>query len=136
VTANPDGSLKVKESRTLREGNFTNLVVHLSLSIAIGFIGVVSALRGVKESGHTLHVHDRHVGQDEHEAHAILASAGSGSALVMVRCDDNGMLNSVASATSRDAVYAWQGSQSEFLAALDPGSEHDWVRAAIGKTSN
>jgi hypothetical protein len=136
VTANQDGSLKVKQSRALRAGNFTNVVVHLSLSLLIGFLGLVSALKGVKESGHALHVHQGHVGQNEHEVHAILASAGTGSALVLVRCDDTEMLNSVSSATTKGAIYSWQGSVSDFLAALDPGSENDWVRTAVGNPSN
>jgi hypothetical protein len=136
VTANPDGSLKVRQSRALRARNFTNLFVRLSLSITIGFIGILSGLKGVKQSRGTLHDHQRHVGKDEHEVHAILASAGSGSALALVRCNDNELLNTVASATTTGAIYSWQGSQSEFLAALEPGSEHDWVRAAIGQTTS
>jgi hypothetical protein len=136
VTANPDGSLKVKQSRSLREGNFINFVVHLSLSLVIGFMGILSGIRGVKESGHRLHVHQRHVGKNEHEAHVILASAGSGSALLLVRCNDNEKLNLVTSATTKGAIYSWQGSLSEFLADLNPGSEHDWVRAAVGEASN
>jgi hypothetical protein len=136
VTANPDGSLKVRQSRALRARNFTNLFIRLSLSLTIGFMGILSGLKGAKQSGHALHVHERHVGQDEQEVHAILASAGSRSALVLVRCNDREMLNSVPSATTKGAIYSWQGSLSEFLAALDPGSEHDWVRAAIGRESN
>jgi len=136
VTANPDGSLKLRESRALRDGNLTNLFARLSLSLTIGLMGILSGLKGVKESGHALHVHERHVGQDEHDVHAILADAGSRSALVLVRCNDNEMLNSVASATTKGAIYSWQGSLSEFLAAVGPGREYDWVRDAISKTSN
>jgi hypothetical protein len=136
VMANPDGSLKLRESRALRSRNLTNLLAHLSLSLTIGFMGMLSSLKGVKRSGHALHVHQRHVGQDDHEVHAILTSAGSGSALLLVRCNDNEMLNSVASATTKGATYSWQGSLSKFLAALDPGSQDDWVRAAIGQPSN
>jgi hypothetical protein len=137
VKANADGSLEVRQSRALKAGNLTNVLVHLSLSIAIGFIGIVSSLKGAKESGHALHVHQHHVGQDErHQVHAILASAGSDSALVLVRCDDNEMLKPVASASTKGAVKSWQGSLSEFLAALAPGSEDDWVRAAVGKAAH
>jgi hypothetical protein len=106
------------------------------LSLTIGLMGILSGLKGVKESGHALHVHERHVGQDEHDVHAILADAGSRSALVLVRCNDNEMLNSVASATTKGAIYSWQGTLSEFLAAVGAGREYDWVRDAIGKTSS
>jgi hypothetical protein len=134
--ANTDGSLEVRQSRAVKTGNLANLVIRLSLSIAIGFLGIFSALRGAKQSGHALHVHQHHVGQDEQQVHAILASAGSRSALLLVRCDDNEMLKTVVSATSKGAIYSWQGSLSEFLASLDPGSKDDWVRAAVGKASN
>jgi hypothetical protein len=134
--ANADGSLEVRQSRALKTGNLTNLVIRLSLSISIGFLGLLSALRGAKRSGHALHVHQHHVGKDEQQVHAILASAGSRSALLLVRCSDKEMLKPVASATSKGAVYSWQGSLGEFLASLDPGSDDDWVRAAISKASD
>jgi hypothetical protein len=134
--ANADGSLEVRQSRALKTGNLANLAIRLSSSIAIGFLGIFSALKGVKQSGHALHVHQHHVGQDEQQVHAILASAGSRSALLLVRCDDNSMLETVVSATSKGAVYSWQGSLSEFLDSLDPGSDDDWVRAAVGKASH
>jgi hypothetical protein len=95
-------------------------------------MGIVSSRKGVKRSRHAHHDHERHVGHDEHDVHTILTSAGSHSALVLVRCNDNEMLTSVASATTKGAPYSWQGSQSKFLAALDPGSEDDWIRAAMG----
>ena len=105
------------------------------MSIAIGFLGVLSGLKGVKQTGHAVHVHQHHVAQDEQHVHAILASAGSRSALLLVRCNDSEEFKPVTSATAKGAVYSWQGSLSQFLAALDPGSEDDWVRAAIGKTA-
>jgi hypothetical protein len=136
VTANRDGSLKVRESRALRAGNFTNVLVRLTLSLTAGFMGILASLKGVKQSGHAVRLHERHIGADEHEAHALLAEAGSRSALVLVRCNDEGMLNLVASEITKGAIASWQGSLSEFLAALEPGDEHDWVWAAMGKPSD
>jgi hypothetical protein len=42
----------------------------------------------------------------------------------------------VAAAAADSADGSWDGSLTEFLAALDPGSAHDWVRAAIGEPSS
>jgi hypothetical protein len=50
-----------------------------------------------------------------------------------VRCQDRKTGKSVAAAAADRASYSWDGSMSDFLAGLDPGSEHDWVRAALGK---
>jgi hypothetical protein len=30
---------------------------------------------------------------------------------------------------------SWEGSRTEFLAELDPGTKHDWVRTALGEPS-
>jgi hypothetical protein len=61
VTANPDDSLKVKQSRVLREGNLINLVARLSLSLIVGFMGILAGLKGVKRTRHAHHDHERHV---------------------------------------------------------------------------
>ncbi|HEV7628723.1 MAG TPA: hypothetical protein VGO89_19715 [Streptomyces sp.] len=45
------------------------------------------------------------------------------------------MRQMVATAASNSADESWDGSLREFLAALDPGSAHDWVRAAVGEPS-
>jgi hypothetical protein len=42
----------------------------------------------------------------------------------------------VAAAAADSAEDSWDGSLTEFLAALDPGSDHDWVRAAVGEPSS
>jgi hypothetical protein len=40
-----------------------------------------------------------------------------------------------AQAAAARAEGSWDGSLTEFLAALDPGTAHDWARAAVGKPS-
>lgn len=40
----------------------------------------------------------------------------------------------VAPAADR-ANESWDGSRAQFLAGLDPRSQHDWLRAAIGEPS-
>ncbi|MFJ8743134.1 hypothetical protein ACIRL2_27610 [Embleya sp. NPDC127516] len=39
----------------------------------------------------------------------------------------------VAAAAADRARRSWDGTLTDFLAALDPGSAHDWVRAALGE---
>ncbi|MFI6983002.1 hypothetical protein ACIBSV_30955 [Embleya sp. NPDC050154] len=39
----------------------------------------------------------------------------------------------VAAAAADRARRRWDGTLTDFLAALDPGSAHDWVRAALGE---
>ena len=41
----------------------------------------------------------------------------------------------VAAAAADTASDSWDGSLTEFLAALDPGSADDWARAAVGERS-
>lgn len=70
----------------------------------------------------------------EHRAREILAEAGPHAAVVLVRCQDQPTRQLVAAA-AKDAKASWAGSLSEFLAALEPGPAHDWVRAAAGEPS-
>ena len=42
----------------------------------------------------------------------------------------------VAAAAADRASYSWDGSMADFLAGLEPGSEHDWVRTALDKPSS
>ena len=135
VTANPDGSLKLTESRALESRNLIAVFLRLSLSWTVGFMGIVSGLKGTKEASHAAHVRERHVGSDEHPAHAILAEAGPHAAIVLVRCNDRSLCQEVATQASNRAINSWQASLQDFLAALDPGSQHDWVRNALGQAT-
>jgi hypothetical protein len=135
VRGNPDGSLKVTESRVLSASDFVSTVLRVSLSWTIGFMGLFSTLKGAKEEARAAHVRKGHAGSDEHRAHEILAGAGPHAALVLVRCQDQQTRQVVAAAAADSAEDSWDGSLTDFLAALDPGSAHDWVRAAIGEPS-
>jgi len=86
-----------------------------------------SALRARAES---------HTGTDEHRAHELLAEAGPQGALVLVRCKDYETRQMVATASAGSAEGSWAGSLTAFLAALDAGSAHDWVRVAVGEPSS
>jgi hypothetical protein len=136
VRGNPDGSLKVTESRVLSASDFVSTVIRVSLSWTIGFMGLFSTLKGAKEGAHAVHVRKGHVGSDEHRAHEILAGAGPHAAIALVRCKDQETRQMVAAAAADSARYSWDGPLTEFLAGLDPGSAHDWVRAAVGEPSS
>jgi hypothetical protein len=135
TSANKDGSLKVTQSRALSASGFLYTVMRIGLSVLIGFMGMLGALRGAKGSVKEARHRGAHVGSDEHAAHAILARAGPDAALVLVTCDDQETRQAVDARAADLATESWDGSRAEFLAALDPGSQHDWVRAAVGEPS-
>jgi len=81
---------------------------------------------------HAARARSGHVGPDEHRAHAILAEAGPDAALLFVRCSEPDVARLVVSGVADRARYSWNGTLDEFLADLNPGSEHDWVRSAVG----
>jgi hypothetical protein len=135
VRANPDGSLKLTESRVLSASDLMSTLIRLSLSWTIGFMGLFSTLQGAKSQAHAAHVREGHAGSQEHRAHEILAEAGPQAALALVRCEDGATRQMVAASAANHAIHSWDGSLTEFLAALDPGSSHDWVRAAVGEPS-
>jgi uncharacterized membrane protein len=135
VTGNADGSLKITQSRVLTASGLVATLIHLSLSWMVGFMGLFSSLKGAKGVGHAGHVHERHVGSDEHQAHKILADVGPHAAVALIRCEDQETRRMVAAAAADRASRSWDGTLTEFLADLDPGSAHDWVRAAIGEPS-
>ncbi len=133
VSGNADGSLELTESRVLEASGFTATILHLSLSWTVGFMGLVSTLKGAKATAHAAHKRGSHVGSDEQRAHEILAQAGPGAAILLVRCKERETGQMVAAGAADHASYSWDGQMSDFLAGLDPGSKHDWVRAALDK---
>jgi hypothetical protein len=136
VRGNPDGSLKVTESRVLEAGDLVSVLMRLSLSWTIGFMGLFSMFKGTRSEARAAHARKGHAGSDEHRAHQILADAGPHAAIVLVRCKDPDTRQMVAAAAADSARGSWDGSLTEFLAALDPGSTHDWARTAVGEPSS
>ncbi len=136
VSANKDGSLTLVQSRALTASSFASTLIHLSLSWTVGFIGLLSTLKGAKGLGHTAHLHEAHVGSDEQTAHAILAKAGPSAAITLVCCKDSETRHAVTARAADRASYSWDGSRTEFLADLDPGPKHDWVREALGEPTS
>jgi hypothetical protein len=131
VSGNADGSLKLTESRVLEASGFSATIIRVSLSWTVGFMGLVSTLKGAKTTAHEAHKRGSHVGSDEQRAHEILAQAGPDAAVLLVRCKDEDTRQIVASGAADRASYKWDGSMPAFLAGLDPGPKHDWVRAAL-----
>jgi uncharacterized membrane protein len=135
VTANKDGSLKITQSRALSASGFLYTVMRVGLSVLVGFMGMLGALRGTKGSVKEARHRGAHVGSDDRRAHELLAGIGPDAAFVLVTGDDNETRHAVAAKATDQAGERWDGSRTEFLAALDPGSKHDWVRAALGDPS-
>lgn len=133
VRGNADGSLKLTQSRVLTASGFASALIRVSLSLTVGFMGLVSTLKGTKGTVHAAHVREGRVGSDEHAAHDMLAAVGPDAALTLVRGTDPAMHKSVLHAARKAASRCWDGSLAELLARLDPGSTHDWVRSALGQ---
>ena len=136
VSGNADGSLKLTQSRVLEASGLAATIVRVAVFVMVGLIGVVAMLKGAKATAHAAHKHESHVGSDEQRAHAILAQAGPGAAIALVRCKDRETGKTVAAGAADHASYSWDGSMPDFLAALDPGSKHDWVRAALDQPTS
>ena len=133
VRGNPDGSLKLTQSRVLTASGLASALIRISLSWTVGFMGLVSTLKGTKGTVHAAHVREGRVGSDEHAAHDMLAAVGPNAALALVRGTDPAMHQLVLHAAGEAASRCWDGSLAELLARLDPGSTHDWVRSALGE---
>lgn len=133
VRGNPDGSLKVTESRILEAGDLVAVLMRVSLAWLVGFMGLFSMAKGATGGVRAVQAREGHVGSAEHRAHEILAGAGPHAALLLVRCNDLDTRQMVVAAAADNARDSWDGSLTEFLADLDPGSTHDWVRAAVGE---
>jgi hypothetical protein len=99
--------------------------------VAIGFTGILSTLRGAKGATHEVRERDSHVGSGELAVHEVLARVGPNAALVLICCDDQELRQAVVARAADRASESWDGSRSQFLAGLDPGSKHDWLRAAL-----
>jgi len=136
ITANKDGSLKITQSRVLTVGAFVYTLARISLAVTIGFTGALSTLKGARHGVSEVQARGSHVGSDEQAAHAILARVGPNAALVLVACEDEEMRQAVAARAADRATESWDGSRSQFLADLDPGSHHDWLRTALGEPSS
>jgi hypothetical protein len=135
LSGNADGSLELTQSRALTVGAITAALMRASVAWSVGLLGIVAMLKGTKAPVSAARVHEGHVGSDEHLAHEMLAQAGPDSALVLIRCKDEEIWEQVRTRTAHSAIKNWYGSLEEFLAALDPGSQHDWVRTALGQPS-
>jgi hypothetical protein len=135
ISENKDGSLKVTQSRVVTAGGLMYTPVRIALSVVIGFTGILSSLKGAKGAVHEVRERESHIGSDEHAVHAVLAQVGSDAALVLVRCDDQQTRQAVVAQAADRATRSWDGSRAQFLAGLNPGSQHDWLRTAVGPPS-
>lgn len=131
VSANKDGSLNLTQSRVLTAGGVGAALIRVPFAWTLGFMGLFSTLKGTTGFGHAVHRHEGHVGSDEQAAHAILARAGPQAALALVSCKDPETSRRVAERAADRGSESWEGPRTRFLAALDPGSNYEWVRTAL-----
>jgi len=136
IRGNKDGSLTLTQSRVLTAEGVEAALVGVSAAVMLGLIGIVGMFKGAKTGRHAVRGRAGHVGSDEHAAHAILAQAGPNAAIALVCCDDPEMRHTIAARAKDRAISTWDGSRAEFLASLDPGTTHDWVRAALGEPTS
>jgi len=109
----------------LTGGAFAAAAIHVSASIMLGFAGIRASVKGARSGVHAARVRSGHVGPGEHRAHEILAEAGPHAALLLVRCSEPEVAQTVLGAVADRARFSWEGALDEFLAGLDPGPEHD-----------
>ena len=69
------------------------------------------------------------------KGHGFLPEAGPKATIAMVSCKDRETTEAVSQRAAERAIRSWDGTRTAFLAALDPGPKHDWVRAALGEPS-
>ena len=135
ISGNADGSLKLTQSRVVTASGVGAAVVGVSAAMMAGLLGTLSALKGAKSVTNAGHKRASHVGGSE-RAQEILAQAGSRAAVALVRCKDPEIRQAAVGQAAERASSSWDGSLTEFLAALDPGDQHDWVRAALDEPSS
>jgi uncharacterized membrane protein len=132
VSRNSDGSLRLTQSHVVTASGFVAALIRLPLMWRIGLIGLVTSAKGMKEGVHAVQIFQRHVGSDVHPAQQILNEAGPRSAIVLVRSRDAAG-QAVVEAAKANAIRYWDGSLTELLDALDPGTTDDWIRTALGQ---
>ena len=133
ISENADGSLKLTASRLVSASGLASAAIGVGAATMAGFIGIGSMLKGAESQAHAAHVRQSHVGAGAERAHELLSEAGPRAALALVRCSNEGVRQTVAARAADTSLASWDGSLEEFLASVDPSSEYDWVRAALGE---
>jgi hypothetical protein len=136
VSGNADGSLKLTQSRVLTASGIGAAVIGVSVATMAGLLGMLSALKGAKTMTQAAHTRESHVASDAQRAQAILAQVGPRAAIALVRCKKPEIREAAVGGAADRASSSWDGSLTEFLAALDPGDKNDWVRAALDEPSS
>jgi hypothetical protein len=136
ISGNKDGSLTLTQSRVLTASGLVYTLIRVPLSVVVGFTGMLGTLRGAKGAAHEVRERESHVGSDEHAAHALLARVGPDAALALVCGDNQELRQAVVARAAEGARESWHGTRTQFLAGLDPGSQHDWLRTALGEPSS
>ena len=134
ISGNRDRSLKVTKSRVLSASAVMAALIRVVLAIGVGFMGMLSSIKAGEAVGHAGHQRKGHVASDD-RVDELLGLGGAKGTIAMVLCKDQETRRVVTEHASEHAGANWDGSRSEFLAALDPGSKPDWVRSTLGEQS-
>lgn len=127
------GAFRLVQSRFVTASGVVAAAMRMSVSIMIGFNGMVSALRGARAEAESVRTHEARVGAGAERVRELLDQAGEHGAGLVIRCPDDATAQKVQAGAARRAIDHWRGSRSEFLAALEHlGSEYDWLRPAAG----
>jgi hypothetical protein len=114
ISSNEDGSLKLTQSRILSASGVVYTGMRISLSVAMGFMGMLSSLRWAKGGIKEVRERGSHVGADEQQAHEILARAGPHAALVLVACDDHETRQATVAKAADQASQSWTAHARNF----------------------
>jgi len=131
ISGNKDDSVSVTQSRVVSASGIVYTGMRISLSVAVGFMGMLSSLQGAKGAAHEVRQRGSHAGTAQPRGQEILAEVGPDAAVVLICCDDQTTRQAAVAAATDRGSRSWDGSRETFLAGLEPGSEHDWVRAAL-----
>ena len=133
VTKNQQGSFSLVRSRVVTASGLIAAVMAVSASVAVGFTGLISALRGARSGTSAVQAHTGHAGASADEVRQLLDHAGEHGAGLVIWCPDDATAQAIEASAAKRAADHWHGSRSEFLAALDRrGSQYDWLRSTAG----
>ncbi|MHB9860550.1 hypothetical protein [Streptomyces sp. YIM S03343] len=137
VTRNRDGSFRLVQSRFVTASGVVAAAMSVTVSVMVGFHGLVSALRGAKTGAGAVRGHHKSVGTGADRVRELLGEAGEHGAGLVIRCADDATAQEAEARAAHRTTSHWHGSRSEFLTALERlGSEYDWLHPAAGEAAH
>jgi hypothetical protein len=135
VSGKNNASLKLTESRVLEANRLTALLLHISLSWTVGFLGVLSMFKGAKGGVHAAKKRGSSAGSNEGRANKVIAEVGPNAAIMLVPYKNADVGEAVAAGAAERGRHSWHGPLAQFLAGLEPGTTDDLIRSALDEPS-